>query len=649
MPALLPLAPTLVSPENGTYEDTFVLAPTFSWIYNAGDPTSGTTQSAWAFQRVTNGGLTQYWNGTSWQSTIVWNSGFTTTGNPTFTYNFAVGWADANVYQWAVATQDTNGQGPFSSLFTLNAQAQPNVVVSQPTGTITTADPLISWASGVPSGAAQISYRVLIYTAAQWALITHIGDSPFTYDSGTIGGTAQTYSLANVPFYLPNNTSYYAAVIVTETGGQSHGGYNTFSTAYSQPSTPTITATPTTDPSTGYPVIELVVQGNDNLLPLDDANPTLGLGTWKNDNNCTVSSTASGLQMKANAAGNMAAETATGTSGTPVQPNTEYTAIASLKAAATGRSIQLSIAWYNSSGSLISTTTGTAGSDNTSSPTQITATNPSSPSTAAYATIIVNVLSAALNEIHDVTQIGLFLGTTTTWAAGGFVGFQQVIIQRSDGLYVRGASISNPANLSASNQQLEASTWGPAGAIYDYEAIQHISYTYTAQTAVDVGGAPNATVVSGTSTSGAATVAVSGNKTWWEIDPTNPPSAANIQFIAWTPVTTEQSTAHQVTGQTTMNIVADTVMNQDFAATAEMFADTDYTTLVALLNSQHTIFISSGWGAIDSGYFRVGPQTGGMSSGVGNQTKNTTLQPSVYGGGHRTVALTAVAQPRPPV
>jgi hypothetical protein len=45
------------------------------------------------------------------------------------------------------------------------------------------------------------------------------------------------------------------------------------------------------------PVIDLLVVGQDNLLSAQDANPTLGLGSWRPLANCTVASTGSGLQM----------------------------------------------------------------------------------------------------------------------------------------------------------------------------------------------------------------------------------------------------------------------------------------------------------------------------------------------------------------
>lgn len=136
---------------------------------------------------------------------------------------------------------------------------------------------------------------------------------------------------------------------------------------------------------------------------------------------------------------------------------------------------------------------------------------------------------------------------------------------------------------------------------------------------------------------------------WWEFDPTDPSGAINAQLAEWKPVQTEQSTAHPGTGAQVLTMVANTMLHQDFTGTAELFSDAVSTAFEALLSSQKTLFISSPWGTSDSGYFRVGPMTGGMSMGVGNQTKNTTLNKSIRGAGHRKVDVMAVAQSRPPV
>jgi hypothetical protein len=221
------------------------------------------------------------------------------------------------------------------------------------------------------------------------------------------------------------------------------------------------------------------------------------------------------------------------------------------------------------------------------------------------------------------------------WTPGGFVGLQTVSILRSDGLYVRGASQLNPATPNALTQAIT---------IVDAEAIPGDPYTYTAVMTVPLGNSSLTSLTSGPTAS--QTIM---STSWWEVDPTDLTTAINAQPTDWSPVNTEQSTAHMVTGTQVLNMVADTMLHQDFSGTFEIFNDAVYVAFQVLLKSQKTVYISSPWGDTDSGYFRVGPQSGGLSTGMGNKTKNTKLLPSTYGAGHRTVQITAVAQLRPGV
>ena len=177
--------------------------------------------------------------------------------------------------------------------------------------------------------------------------------------------------------------------------------------------------------------------------------------------------------------------------------------------------------------------------------------------------------------------------------------------------------------------------------VYDYEIVPSVSYSYSA-----VVNSPSNSITSTAGTSGSVSIATTQ---WWELDPTNYPSAINAQPLSWNPLQVEQSTANVVLGQSVMSVISSTLLHQDFNATMVMFTPAIYTGFQALLTSQSTIFISSPFGANDSGYFRIGPQSGGMSSGSGNTTKNTTLNASTVAGPYREVAITAIAAARPTV
>ena len=205
-----------------------------------------------------------------------------------------------------------------------------------------------------------------------------------------------------------------------------------------------------------------------------------------------------------------------------------------------------------------------------------------------------------------------------------------VVIFRSDGSYVRGASFSNPALLS-----------GTTVTVYDYEVTPGVSYTYTAVI-------QNETDYSQPTTS---TPAVSVTSiAWWEFDPLNvADTQVSAQFIAFNPQVTEQSTGHQVMGQTTQHIVANTMGATDGTGTYETFDPATYAGITALLQSQKTIFISDPFGG--GGYYvRFSPTTGatGGSAGTGNLARDVDLHPSTLSGPHHESRVTFISQPKPP-
>lgn len=298
----VPYAPTLVSPVNGVYMDMSG-AVTFKWQFNP--QVSSNTMKGWQFFRTVNSGTSSWWNAAtlSWQTTAVWNSytlAATVSGSANnWTYAFPVGaWANGNQYQWSVTTQDNVGYGPPASFFSINAQTAPTVSVNSPSGSVVTATPIVGWTGTFAPGTSQLTYRVIIYTTAQYGATGFSpGVSAGFYDTGVVGGNATSVNLANIPVYLAVG-SYRAYVQVTETGGQaSPWAYSAFTEAYVGPNAPTLTVTPNTDPTTGYPILQITLVTNENLLSANDANPSQGSGTWQAVSGCIVTNNVNGLQM----------------------------------------------------------------------------------------------------------------------------------------------------------------------------------------------------------------------------------------------------------------------------------------------------------------------------------------------------------------
>jgi hypothetical protein len=475
---------------------------------------------------------------------------------------------------------------------------------------------------------------VMIYSTAQHAASGFTpGSAPDIWDSGKLAGNPGS---VQVGVTLANHTTYYAYVQVWETGTiASAWAYSAFTVVYDAPATPTVTAVATTTASTGYPVITLSVQCHTNLLSAVDASFESGIGTWTATPSAdfTLSKSTAWAVDGSYSLGvkcTTAAIPVLAPTSYPCEPNTLYTFIASVRTAATVRTWKLEATWEKSTGAVISTGTAATGADSTAG-VRLRGTL-TSPTTAAKVVVKLTTTAAwAVTETHNLDAVGVFPGTVAAWSAGGFVGNTSAVITRSDGLYVRGASQANPLLIPTPSQLAK---------LNDYECVVRTSYTYSAVL--------NAT--SGVSSAaGVSNAAEITSWKWWIIDPTNPSSAVSPQPVQWNPVTTEQSAAHMVMGQPVMSVIANVMLNQDFMGTFELFTQTAYEAFQNLLLSQKTCFIQSSFSATDSGYFRIGPQPGGLSMGTGNRAKDSKLNPSTATSAHRNVAVTAVAAARPSV
>lgn len=621
---LVPYVPVLLTPILGGYVDANASGGvTFTWRHSA------------PLNAPQTGGTLRYKpSGGSYTSATLSTSSSYTLPAATLTNGIT--------YYWSVQTNDSSGSGPWSSDFTFVTAAAPSVTVSGPTGTSTSQQPTVAWSNSISGGYVQSTYRVVTYSAAQYSAGGFTpGSGPSLDDSGAVTATATSYTVATL---LPPGTAVRSYVQVTQTpGGQASAWqYTGYTVGTSDlPPTPTITATVTTDSATlsdqlgrHCPVIQLQVQAHLNALSSDDSSFEASVGTWTATNAALAQSTTRAqdqtysLLVTPSAAG--AVTLVTGLYA--VQPTTQYTAVVSDWAGLAARSVTTSISWYTSAQAFISTSSGTAATDSTSAWTQSYATA-TSPSNAAYAKVQFAYTASGTTDTKYLDECGLFLGGTTTWSLGGFVGLAGVTLLRSDGLYVRGASSANPAVVPAGTQ---------AVTVNDYEVTPGVSYTYTAQ--VVASGSSVGTVASSTVTSSAASISTALG--FWELDPLNPSATAvPAQPTQWNPSQTEQSAAHPVLGQQVVNVVAYAVQKTDLSATFELFSAANYTALVLLCTSQRATFISDPFGF--SYYFRLSPAPGGMSMGMGNKAHDTQLQASTSAAPHRVVAVTGIAAARP--
>ena len=191
--------------------------------------------------------------------------------------------------------------------------------------------------------------------------------------------------------------------------------------------------------------------------------------------------------LKASSAGTISATTATGTSGVPVTANVSYTAFAYFLAVSTSRTCTVGIAWYTSTGSLISTSTSAGSADNTAAWIQVVETA-TAPSTAAYAAIIVSAASATLNEQHIFDNVSFAITSefSTSYfipgAGPGGVHTLSTITYNADGSL---ATASNNNTYVAPWAAWSATTIYAVGATVSYNGVNYVS-----QASNNIGNSP---------------------------------------------------------------------------------------------------------------------------------------------------------------
>jgi hypothetical protein len=99
----------------------------------------------------------------------------------------------------------------------------------------------------------------------------------------------------------------------------------------------------------------------------------------------------------------------------PVVPGQSYSALASIMAATTGRTVELLVAFYTAGGAQIGSVTIASITDETTDWTTLFLTGLIAPSTAATMSFSVQFNGTATSEVHYLDCAGVFEGTTTSW------------------------------------------------------------------------------------------------------------------------------------------------------------------------------------------------------------------------------------------
>lgn len=164
------------------------------------------------------------------------------------------------------------------------------------------------------------------------------------------------------------------------------------------------------------------------LVPPDDGTGSAGAGSWDGVTNCSVASstaqleasTTQSLAITATAEGAFLATTNDG--DYPVSPGSTYVGSVGMRAASTTESLSAVLRWKSATGTVLSTTTGTAASDTSSGWTTLSVSG-TAPTNAATVEIGVSGTAAAADEVHYAGQRQLayvpYGGSAPSWAAGG--------------------------------------------------------------------------------------------------------------------------------------------------------------------------------------------------------------------------------------
>ena len=163
-----------------------------------------------------------------------------------------------------------------------------------------------------------------------------------------------------------------------------------------------------------------------NYIPNPSVNSAYGTTGWTAANATIASATppvlidSNAMEVTSSAGGSMSVSTSgTGTSAMAVPASTSMVLWAACVTSATSRTVTASITWYDSTGTLISTSTGSGVSDVTGTYTTVSVVA-TSPSNAAYASVTFTWAGiAAAGEVHWIDEMILQQGSAVgTWVDG---------------------------------------------------------------------------------------------------------------------------------------------------------------------------------------------------------------------------------------
>lgn len=294
----------------------------------------------------------------------------------------------------------------------VNYNEKPVVVVVDPTGTYVVSRPTITWTYVDPEGDPQVLYHIKIFSAAQ------VADPDFDADTSDALYEVSRWSssMSHTPeesFYIGDGVYHaYVRAAQASIGSQSmfsDWDSNSFTLDLEEPQAPVLLVEH--DPINNLVMLEM--QCRDNMLNWNQSSgeltTTAGITA---DANTTVTNTSAQAShgtrsfqyTRTGSTGTASFRTTAGTGGIAINEGDIYIAFADVRTQTTARSVSVGIAWYNATGSLLSTTTGAASNDASGSWAQRYAIGVA-PAGAAFAAVVVSAASVVVSENHYADKL----------------------------------------------------------------------------------------------------------------------------------------------------------------------------------------------------------------------------------------------------
>lgn len=431
-------APSIIefaSPASGSLLDLANNGVTLFGRYSAPSGDTGVLDAV-SVKVVDNTTSTNYfWNGTALTVSgipyITPTTGDFATNGAEFSVVIPPGiFIDGHDYTLSVSTQEANAglQSGYGLGVSVQAIQFPSAVITGPANGsfVNSLTPTIAWSNTLPGGGAQTGKRILIYTEPQ-----DISTLPVSLTSVVPPGAIfDTHSSGSLPaFTMPANNglqsieTYYLYLLVQVTISATivYAPWvgSEFTVELTGLPTPTLTAVPVTEPTSGAPSALLTMEAFDNLQqPVGSS--LEGIYAPSALSNCVVSPDLSwaiqglfSLAVQCTVAGTMEVDfdkmkaVAGDTVSVRAEVNTKVAA----------RTASLLLKWYNSSNTLLRTDTIASGSD--SAATLLSGANgTAAPTGTDHVVPCVSWASCALGEVHRVDAVSTAFGTPTQWWYG---------------------------------------------------------------------------------------------------------------------------------------------------------------------------------------------------------------------------------------